>query len=148
MKRKVSVLIAMLSAVSLLSAQPTLAGTDARTRRVTRSYTGPGVVDWKWPTSGGGTLQLAGIEVHPRAGETRLDVTVKDSVHSKMGAYIRQSSRKGPRVFHVFCGSTARPVKIDPRRSVWIYVSTTPCGEVPGVPVSGELKLTFVNPKG
>ena len=148
MKRNLTVL-ALLAAIALLSTAPTFARSDGGSadegRQVTKEYTGPGIVDWSWPTgSGGGTIQANGIKVMPRAGESLLDASIDDSFHPKMGAYIRQSASDGhPRVFYGFCGATGRRVQIDSERPVWIYVSTTPCGQVPGTPVSGEVTLTF-----
>ncbi len=145
MKRNL-VVLALLAAIALLSAAPTLANFGGRT--VIKEYSGPGTVDWTWPTGGGGgTAQLNGIKVMPRAGETRLEATVTDAFQTKMGAYIRQgASETHAQVFHGFCESTADAVKIDPSRAVWIYVSTTPCGQTPGTPVSGEVTLTFIKP--
>ncbi len=142
MKRSLTVL-ALLAAIALLSAAPTFAQSqDGRT--VTKEYTGPGIVDC-CPTGGvGGTFQWGGIKVVPRSGESLLEASVDDSFHPKMGGYIRQSASQGhPSVFYGFCGATGRQVRVDPARPVWIYVSTTPCGQAPGTPVSGEVTLTF-----
>jgi len=146
MKRNLLIFVGLFGAVTLLTAQSSMADPGLDTRRVVKEYSGPGVVDWNWPTGGGGgSAQLNGIKVVPRAGESQLRASIVDSVHPEMGAYIRQSkSDTHPRVFHGFCESTSDVVKIDPSRPVWIYVSTTPCGQVPGTPVNGEVTLTFI----
>ncbi len=112
-----------------------------------KPYNGPGKVHWQWPTgSGGGTIQGNGVAFTPRPGERFVRASVTDDVVAKVGGYVRQDrSKHGPEVFEPFCGSTPRDVRITPKRDVWIYVSTTPCKQSDGVPISGEISLTFTS---
>jgi hypothetical protein len=113
-------------------------------RSVSKEYTGPGVIEMDPVGPIGGTFQWGGLPFTARAGETRIDVTIADAFVDGVGGYVRQdASKHGPEVFHAFCGSTRAPVSITPKRDVWIYPSTTPCGQSPGTAIKGEITATF-----
>ncbi|HJR44902.1 MAG TPA: hypothetical protein VJ927_04800 [Actinomycetota bacterium] len=133
---------ALAAAIFVLGATGTHAA-ESESRRVTREYIGPGSLEWDYPF-GHGSWQSPGMKLKTRAGEKHISVAVSDEVHDEVGGYIRQArSKNGPRVFHEFCGETDAPVRVAPRREVWIYVSTTPCGEALGLATRGEVTATF-----
>lgn len=141
MNRQLGTLIAGFLAL-FLAASAAAAKPVTEPRTVVEEYAGPGVVNWTWPTgTGGGTIQANGIEFETRPSESRVTMSVSDVTGQPVGAYIRQDRPKGERdLFHRFCGSTDKPVRIVGGKSVWVYVVS--CTD-PGVAVQGEVVASF-----
>lgn len=128
---------ALLLVASAAAAEPVM-----EPREVVKEYTGPGVVNWDWPTgNGGGTVQGNGIRVHTRRAESSVTMSVSDVTGQPVGAYIRQDRPNRERdLFRRFCGSTNKPVRITGGDAVWVYVVS--CTD-PGIAVSGKVIATF-----
>lgn len=128
--RRVVIGVALLSV--LVAAGSAVAGSSGRT--VERTYQAA-ETDPSFPQ--GGVHSYSSVRFRPRAGESRVMVSIQDQSGRAVPAAIEQDADGGRDIVHHFCGSTARPVAIASRAPVEVVRYHGFCDDDPSDPTRG-----------
>ncbi len=147
MRKFIAVALAA-SLMATVAVSGSVGAAQKKTRRVVKSYAGPGGA-----FGGGGVFtvlgqQIGGVVLQGRTGERFVAIKIADDLGQKVAGSISQDydgDNFADRSVD-FCGATKKPVRIEARYEVVVFISEGPCasGEM-GVASRGKVIATFSN---